>query len=49
MDKTRPIEEMYRTLLELEEADWIEAKALRGDSYLMTIVQKHWARRMRLL
>lgn len=33
MDRTRPIEEIYRTLLEMEEADWIEAKALHGNSY----------------
>lgn len=29
MDRTRPIEEIYRTLLEMEEADWIEVKSLR--------------------
>ena len=32
MDRTRPIEEIYRTLLEMEEAGWIEAKSLRVDS-----------------
>lgn len=32
MDRTIPVEEIYRTLLEMEESDWIEAKSLRRDS-----------------
>ena len=32
MDRTIPVEEIYRTLLEMEESDWIEAKSLRCDS-----------------
>lgn len=32
MDRTIPVEEIYWTLLEMEESDWIEAKSLSRDS-----------------
>lgn len=32
MNHSRPIEEIYRTLLEMEEADWIEAKSVQRDT-----------------